>query len=61
MLIHNILNQSNAVLQAWLPGTSGGEGVINAITGKYKLKPSGGSDKRNTLAFDWPNDQVIMM
>ena len=54
MLIENVLNESSAVLDAWLPGTSGGEGIVNAITGKYRLRPDGASDRRNTLAFDWP-------
>jgi beta-glucosidase len=54
MLIENVLNESSAVLAAWLPGTSGGEGIVNAITGKYRLRPNGASDRKNTLAFDWP-------
>jgi beta-glucosidase len=58
MLIGNVLNESSAVLDAWLPGTSGGEGIINAVTGKYKLRPNGASDRRNTLAFDWPKTEV---
>lgn len=56
MLIDNVLKESSAVLDAWLPGTSGGEGIINAITGKYKIRPNGLSDRRNTLAFDWPKN-----
>lgn len=58
MLIDNLLNESSAVLDAWLPGTSGGEGIIDAVTGKYKLRPNGAADKRNTLAFDWPKTEV---
>lgn len=54
MLIQSLLNESSAVLDAWLPGTSGGQGIIDAVIGKYKLRPNGSSDRRNTLAFDWP-------
>lgn len=59
MLIEGLYNSSTAVLDAWLPGTSGGEGIVDAITGKYKLRPNGSSDRRNTLAFDWPKTEVL--
>ena len=52
------MNQSSAVLDAWLPGTSGGQGIVDAITGKYVLRADGSGDRRNTLAFDWPKDDV---
>lgn len=58
MIIENLLTESSAVLAAWLPGTSGGDGIINAITGKYVIRPNGSKDRRNTLAFDWPKTQV---
>jgi beta-glucosidase len=58
MLIQNVLNESSAILDAWLPGTSGGQGIVDAITGKYKLRPNGAADRRNTLAFDWPKTEV---
>lgn len=54
MLINNILTESSAVLDAFLPGTSGGQGVIDALTGNYVLRPNGKSDSVNSLSFDWP-------
>jgi len=59
MIINDVLTESSAVLSAWLPGTSGGHGIVNAITGKYVIRPKGASDRKNTLAFDWPKTQVI--
>lgn len=54
MIIDNVLAQSSAVISAFLPGTSGGEGIVNAITGKYVIRPNGQSDIKNSLSFDWP-------
>jgi len=55
------LQNSDALLAAWLPGTSGGQAVANIITGSYKLKSfkttiNGNEYCSNTLAFDWPKD-----
>ena len=58
MLIGDILNKSNAFLDAFLPGTSGGQGVVNAITGTYVIRPNGSQDRKNSLAFDWPSTSV---
>lgn len=58
MLVDDILNESTSFIASWLPGTSGGQGVIDTITGDYTFKPSGASDRRNTLAFDWPKNMV---
>jgi len=60
MIIDNLLTESSAVLDAFLPGTSGGQGIVDIITGKYVLRPNGQSDKKNSLAFDWPKTQVIL-
>jgi beta-glucosidase len=60
MLIDDILSNSNAVLAAWLPGTSGGQGVIDAIDGDYLLRPSSANTK-NTLSMDWPKDMVNLI
>jgi beta-glucosidase len=57
MLIDGILANSNAVIAAWLPGTSGGQGIVDAIVGTYRVKPSSAST-RNTLSMDWPADMV---
>lgn len=54
MFIDKILSDSTAVLHAFLPGTSGGQGIVDAITGSYILRPNGQSDNRNSLSFDWP-------
>lgn len=58
MIIDDILTESTAVLDAFLPGTSGGQGIIDVVTGKYILRPNGQSDKKNSLSFDWPKTQV---
>ena len=58
MFIDKILADSTAVLHAFLPGTSGGQGIVNALTGAYTLRPYGPSDVRNSLSFDWPRNNV---
>lgn len=57
-LVDNILDSSSAFIAGWLPGTSGGQGVVDAITGDYLFKPFGQNDKRNTLSVDWPKNMV---
>ena len=60
MFIDKILSDSTAVLHAFLPGTSGGQGIVDAITGSYILRPNGQSDNRNSLSFDWPKTNVTI-
>lgn len=60
MLVQNAVGNSSAVISAWLPGTSGGDGIANALTGRYRFRPGGSSDRRNTLAFDWPKTHVFL-
>ena len=55
MLIPEILSVSDAVLDAFLPGTSGGQGIVDGLMGSYKIRPKGDGDRTNTLAFDWPS------
>ncbi|QLE79740.1 glycoside hydrolase family 3 protein [Francisella sp. Scap27] len=55
------LQNSDALIAAWLPGTSGGQAIANTITGKYKLKSfhtfiNGKQYSSNTLPFAWPKD-----
>lgn len=45
-------------MHAFLPGTSGGQGIVNALTGAYTIRPNGQSDMRNSLSFDWPKNNV---
>lgn len=52
--IPNIYEESSAVFAAWLPGTSGGQGIVDGIVGDYILKEGGSSDRTNTLSIDWP-------
>ena len=59
MFIDGILSESSAVLDAFLPGTSGGQGIIDAITGNYVIRPNGQSDTKNSLSFDWPRSAVL--
>ena len=41
MIVNDLLSLSDATIAAWLPGTSGGQGIVDAITGVYKMKPKG--------------------
>ncbi len=47
-------------MAAWLPGTSGGQGVLDAITGDYVFRANGQNDRRNTLSMDWPKTMVLL-
>ena len=58
MHMDSVIDESSAVIDAFLPGTSGGQGVVDAITGSYVLRPNGQSDKVNSLSFDWPKTSV---
>ena len=60
MIINNVTNTSSAVLSAWLPGTTGGQAIVDAIAGDYILRPTNRTEKVNTLAFDWPSTQVYL-
>ena len=57
MLIDELDGVSNSILAAWLPGTSGGQGIVDGISGTYSLKPNGSG--ANTLSMDWPRDMVL--
>ncbi len=59
MIVDELLPLTDALIAAWLPGTSGGQGIVDAITGSYTLKPKANSNK-NTLSMDWPRDMVII-
>lgn len=61
MLVDNILNESTAFIASWLPGTSGGQGIVDSITGDYIFKPDGANDTRNTLSIDWPRTMVYYL
>lgn len=54
MIVNDILNQSSAFISAFLPGTSGGQGIVDAIFGQYTFRPQGNNSRANTLSFDWP-------
>ena len=58
MLIEKIMSESQAFIAAWLPGTTGGQGILNSITGNYLFRSNGTNDKRNTLSIDWPRTMV---
>ena len=45
MIVDNILDKTDALLAAWLPGTEG-QGVADVLFGDYK--PTG------KLSFSWP-------
>ncbi len=57
MMVDPLLDESQAFIAAWLPGTAGGQAVANAIFGKYGF--CGGqcnTDSPNTLPVNWPSD-----
>lgn len=60
MLIDKIMTESSAVLHAFLPGTSGGQGIVDALSGSYVIRPNGQADRKNSLSFDWPKTHVII-
>ena len=43
----------DALVAAWLPGTSGGEAIVRALTGEYRFGTRG---KANTLPVEWLSD-----
>lgn len=53
MLIEETLNTSSAFIAAYLPGTSGGEAVISAITGEYLFREGNEHLRKNTLPAPW--------
>lgn len=55
MIINQALNQSQAFINAFLPGTSGGQGVVDALFGDYLFRADRNNERVNTLSFDWPN------
>jgi beta-glucosidase len=56
MIVNDIINESSAFLSAFLPGTSGGQGIVDALFGDYVMRPTSASNGVNTLSFDWPNN-----
>jgi beta-glucosidase len=48
------LNQSDAVIAAFLPSTTGGRALANAISGVYRFRAGGA----NRLPFAWPDSQA---
>lgn len=59
--IPDIYTTSSAVIAAWLPGTSGGHGIMSAITGDYIVRKGGVSNRKNTLSVDWLRTMVLML
>lgn len=59
--IANLYEQSSAVIAAWLPGTSGGHGIVDLISGAYVARAGGSSNRKNSLSVDWPRSMVIAL
>jgi beta-glucosidase len=55
-ILDEVVAASNAFIAAWLPGTSGGEAIVNSLFGEYLFKNSDENDLRNTLPIDWMAD-----
>ena len=51
MMVNDVLDQADAFLAAWLPGTEG-QGVADVLFGDYK--PTG------KLSFSWPRSMAQM-
>ena len=60
MEVNNALKISTAFIAGWLPGTSGGQGIVDAISGDYVVRPKGSNDRTNTLSFDWPANETAL-
>ena len=60
LLVDELVPISDSIIAAWLPGTSGGQGIVDAIVGNYAMRPKL-NPKKNTLSIDWPKDQVIFL
>ena len=58
--IGNLYEQSSAVIAAWLPGTSGGQGIVDLISGAYVARPGGSTNRKNSLSVDWPRNMVYL-
>lgn len=54
--ITDIFEESAAVIAAWLPGTSGGQGIVDLIAGDYIAREGGVSNRKNSLSMDWPRN-----
>jgi beta-glucosidase len=61
MIINDILKESSAFMSVFLPGTSGGQGIVDAIFGNYVLRANGARDGANSLSFDWPSNMESLM
>ena len=54
MIIQDTLASSTSYIQAWLPGPTGGEAVVSAITGEYRFRAKKANQGwPNTLPVDW--------
>lgn len=53
MLIQDVLKVSHSVVAAWLPGTTGGHAVVNALFGKYRFRADIFNKRVNTLPIPW--------
>lgn len=56
MIINDILAESSGFISAFLPGTSGGQGIVDGIFGDYVFRPNGAKDGANSLSIDWPRN-----
>lgn len=67
-IINHALNRSEAFIAAWLPGTSGGQAIANALLGQYHFCEGhhvSGSDQcqpgsPNTLSVAWLQDMTSL-
>lgn len=60
MLVEDTLNESNAFVAAWLPGTSGGEAIVSALNGDYLFRGGNDNNLSNTLPLPWIKDMACL-
>lgn len=53
MIVNEAIDNSSAFIAAWLPGTQGGEAIVQSVFGEYLFRNGSESNKQNTLPLDW--------
>jgi len=61
MLIDDVIDKSQAMIHAFWPGTSGGQGIVDAVVGNYLMRPDGEKGRKNTLSFEWPRNMYQLV
>lgn len=57
LLVQEAMDISDAFIAAWLPGTTGGAAITNALFGTYVFR---NRDNVNTLPVPWPKSAAAL-